>query len=509
MNLTRVLLALIFLGLGQAPQDHPDYRFALYFNPQELTRPERAREFEEQYVRHEAPYFKTARHPEWAIAYDGINLDPVTGKIKSLRAYGAPCKESLDLAILTKAIEGNHLAALLVSPDAPEKAPAIAVDMLTRKLKFYHAWKAKFPGMRGYMVWLKPETLEPNNFGGAEIPGLDNGEWIWAMAVTERELRMHGYTDLAKGYAEYLDGLRKEAVPLFWDPVRHLCRANVRVKDPKVADTPIIPRDSYMQGEHGVHEGIMILTFLTVLGKDLPQGASDSVWASTRMTRVETKYGTTWQGWNGSAHESWQYLFLPMRDLPEFRQLFRIREVIRSQNAVARHYPGFATAAIDPRSDGLDYLDGAGIEDVGSQKLRNQDIYTLYGAFPSLLVFSDDSAKPNLALQWVLNMLKPAHMQGPMGAGECGTNDGTHVTPVKSCDGTYLNLIALMGGLERETAEMLKEQGVYQRFVDILRNEYIEGFGSAPLKEPCGFVGPNESVPQGLLPEYRADPAVH
>ncbi|CAN0463038.1 unnamed protein product, partial [Phaeothamnion confervicola] len=222
---------------------------------------------------------------------------------------------------------------------------------------------------------------------------------------------------------------------------------------------------------------MMILLFVTLMGDGLPPGATKNIWDSTKMVRVETPYGTTWQGWYGSSHESWQYLFLPMRDRPEFRQLFKIREIIRSQNANAHHYPGFATSALDPAGDGKGYLDGAGIEGVTGQKLRNQHIYTLYGAFPSLLLYSDDPSKPNLALTWVLNMLKAPRMQGPIGAGEAGTNDGAHVTPAKTCDGTYPNLLALMGGLEKESAEMMKEQGVYDKFLEILGGEYKEAFG--------------------------------
>ena len=501
MRLTRVLLGLLLLT--QSVQARPDYRFAPDFSADDFSRPTRAREFVEQYIRHEAPFFKAARHPQTSISYDGINLNPQTGQLQSVRHYSAPSKECLDLGLLIKGLEGHPLAALLISPEAPERAPGVAAQMLARKLSGYQAWYAKYPGFRGYMPWFDTDTLEPTNFVAGDIPGLDNGEWIWVMLVAERELRLRGHKELARGYAQYVDRMCKSAVALFWDPQKRLQRANVRIADPKNPESPIVAQDSYLRGEHGVHEGVMILLFVTLLGEGLPPAASRDIWNSTRMVRVETRYGTTWQGWNGSSHESWQYLFLPMRDIPQFRQLFRIREIIRSQNAVARHYPGFATAALDPRGDGGPYLEGAGIEDIGSQKLKNQHIYTLYGAFPSLLLYADDPTKPNLGLTWVLNMLKPNRMQGPLGAGEAGTNDGAHVAPVKTTDGTYPNLLALMGGLERETADMMKERGVYQGFLDILNNEYKEAFGSAPLKEPCVFLSPTQAVPQGVLPDYQ------
>ena len=133
---------------------HPEYRFAEDFTAQELLpQPARAREFVELYVRHEAPFFRAARHPQTALSYDGLNLTPGAGKISKVRDYSAPSKECLDVALLVKGLEGHPLAGLLISPEDPSKAPQIAVGLLEKKLRGYQAWNRKYPGFRGYMPW--------------------------------------------------------------------------------------------------------------------------------------------------------------------------------------------------------------------------------------------------------------------------------------------------------------------------------------------------------------------
>ncbi len=81
-----------------------------------------------------------------------------------------------------------------------------------------------------------------------------------------------------------------------------------------------------------------------------------------------------------------------------------------------------------------------------------------------LLEFADADTG-NFGLAWLHNMLKGPEMQGPMGAGESGTNDGDHVTHVKTMDCTQLNVLAMAGGLADEMAELLREKGVYEKFM--------------------------------------------
>jgi len=358
------------------------------------------------------------------------------------------------------------------------------------------------------MPWYSlEEDITPTHDWMNYVPGLDNGEWLWTLLVAERVLREKGYIELADRYAGFIEMLRLNVVKIFYDEKAGKVRADVHILDMYSRDSlyETAPESSghcpYLTGEHGVHEGVMMVLFVTLFGNGLPEDARERIWKDIKMERVEHKYGTTWKGYWGSAHESWAYLFIPLRDIPGYRNIFRIREIIRSQNAVERGYPGFSASINKPGEDA--YISAAGIEGVGSQDVPNNNIFAIYGVFPVLLQFSDNLYKDNYGLAWLLNMLKARKMQGPLGGGEAGTNDGRYVSYVKTIDGSFPNIIALMGGLEKETAGMLRDYDLYDDFIDIMEKEYEETFGEEPLREPAGFVIPFVSIPVDKMSDYQ------
>jgi hypothetical protein len=315
---------------------------------------------------------------------------------------------------------------------------------------------------------------------------------LWALKLAEHALRESSLDDgqLAERYHQFNTRLQAKARAAMFNPEKGGVRGRVEVSDPLSASSTF-SGDRIMTGEHGVHEGQMIILYMSLYGGLTPE-ESDKVWSDIAMKRVEHSYGTTWQGFWGSPHEEWAYLFLPYRDLPEYRQLFRIREKIRTHNASERGYPGFGASAHHPLGKG--YMSAAGIEGIGSQPLEFQDTYTPYGAFPLLLEFSGQYAG-NVGLAWLHNMLLGPRMQGPFGAGESGDNAGTGVAPVKTIDASFTTLLALSGGLEKETAAMLRADGKYEQFVTIIRREYQETFGDVPLREPRTFALPLGPAP--------------
>lgn len=512
--ITIILLSLIIIfnsyniTLADEPSER-DFLFAEKYTVEDIMdNPQRAEEFVMEYLRWESNFFAIARDEKTALVYDGYNLDKNTGLPLEERYWSAPSKECLDLAICIKAILGHPYAATVVSKDNPEKSEEIVISILEKKLESYQKFYETYPGYGGFMPWyyIKEEVTPTDNWFG-RVPGLDNGEWVWTLLIAEKALREKGYIELADKYALYIDMLRENAVKIFYDEKDGKVRAETVIHSPYSQDSEYSTciyngTGSYLSGEHGVHEGVMMDMFVILFGKGLPEDGKDRVWDGIKMVRVEHKYGTTWQGYWGSAHESWAYMFLPYRDISGYRDLFRIREIIRSQNAVEMGYPGFATSALQPGEDG--YLDGAGIEDVGSQEIRNNHIFVIYGVFPMLLEFSGKE-KPldgNYGLAWLLNMLKGKKMQGPLGSGEAGTNDGKNIAHSKTVDGSFTNIIALFGGLEKESASMLKDYGLYDEFIEIMEKEYDETFGEEPLKEPCGFALPSVSVPVDTLNDY-------
>ena len=508
-----------------SPTPKPAFCFADKYSPREiLADGAKATAFQDEFLKAEADYFDVVHDKRTGLCYDGVDLDPQTGEAGKIRNWSAPSKECMDLAILVKALEGDPKAVQVVGRGDAAAARSKAVQLLSSKLKAYDEFQSQNPGYAGFLPWyyINSDKTVPTPDWQGKIPGLDNGEWMWTMLVAEKALRDQGCPELAAGYQRYNQVLQDNVAKVFYDPQGVACRGDVRMTKPGDPDTGYEPLNpgSYMTGEHGVHEGSMLIHYLTLFGKGLPEGAADHIWDNIKMERVESEYGTTWQGFWGSAHESWAYLFMPMRDHSGYENLFRIREEIRSQNAVDREYSGFATSTNGPRGG---YLSAAGIEGIGSQPVTANDTFAVYGVFPMLLQFSE--AKPseyataqaqdvlkltqqvgpgNFALAWLDNMLQAPRMQGPLGAGESGTNDGQAFAAMKTTDGTHPMLLGIMGGLEQETASMMKEKGVYQAFMKRIDGEYQETFGSAPLREPFPFVLPNYTVPNAPLGDYKA-----
>lgn len=499
------LLGGLYLGLtlmvtqvsaDSSPAELPPWRFAPKFSPTELQRsPKKVREFLGNLVDYEAPFFAAARHPESGLTYDGWDLDPITGQPLKVRAFSAASKECLDLALLTKALLSDPLISRLVSPQDPTQAIHAAAEILARKLKSYQDYQTRYPGFAGYLAWFTSgERADPMKGWETAFPTLDLGEMLWALKLVEKTARDQGYQELAQGYGRLNASLQSHARAAMYHPKGGV-RGRVEVSDPK-SENPVYSGDGLMTGEHGIHEGQMIVLYMSLYG-GLTREESDKVWEGIKMRRVEHPSGTTWQGFWGSPHEEWAYLFLPYRDMPEYRQLFRIREKIRTRNARERGYPGFGASAHHPLGKG--YMSAAGIEGIGSQPLEYQDTYTPYGAFPLLLEFSGHK-KGNIGIAWLHNMLCGPRMQGPFGAGESGDNAGTGAAPIKTIDVTFNTLLAISGGLEKETAAMMREDGTYDEFLRIMRTEYRETFGDSPLRDPVNFALPLGPAPENCQP---------
>jgi hypothetical protein len=488
---------------SEGPAAQAPYHFALNYSIGDImTDAVKAARFEQEYLRYEGRFFAVARHPESGLTFDGSRLDEKTGLPVEARRWSAPSKECLDMGLCIKALAGDSRAALVVAGGDESKARALSAEILEKKIDSFIEFHRKYPGYGGFLPWfVSGKEMEPTADWRGKICGLDNGEWLWTILLAECALRSGGFEKIADKYSAYIDTVMRNLTKVFYDEKAGKVRADVKVVDPSSPDSPH-ETISHMTGEHGVHEGSMLVLFTTLFGKGISEKAIRKIWDGITMKRVEHPHGTTWEGYWGSSHESWAYLVLPFRDLPGFRDLFRIREKIRTQNAAERSYPGLASSTNEPGGTG--YLDGSGIEGIASQPVRNNHVYAVYGAFPLLLEFSScESKAANCGLAWLLNMLQAPKMQGPAGGGESGTNDGKLFSPMKTIDGSFANVLALCGGLEKETSDMLRHYGKYERFLSIMKGEYDEAFGGAPLREPSGFALPSKGVPQDQMPDYE------
>jgi len=472
----------------------PSWRFAWNYKTEDFQTDEvKSGQFLKDYLSHEAEFFAKARHPESGLTYDGWNLDSKTGEPVEARKFSAASKECLDLGMCVKALYGDPIISQVVSPDAPEKAPEVAADILAKKLRSYNKYRENFPGFAGNVTWFHSgEEMRPTEGWKQAVPTLDMGEMAWSLLLCEKALKDTGREELAQGYKEYNTNLQEKAFDFLYEPKSGGVRGHVHISDPKDPNAKF-SGDGIMTGEHGVHEGQMVVLYATLFA-GLDEAARDKIWDGISMERVEHRYGTTWEGYWGSPHEEWAHLFLPYGEVDGFKNLFRIREKIRSQNAAERNYPGFAASAHHPKED--KYMSAAGVEGINSQPLEYQNTYTPYGAFPMLLQFAGELTG-NVGLAWLHNMLVGPKLQGPMGAGESGDNLGTGAAHVKTIDVSFTNLLALSGGLQQETKELLQEKGLYEQFHQRMTSEYEETFGNAPLREPVGFAYPKAPAPVG------------
>lgn len=484
-----------------SPSSVPDWAFAKRYSTSEiLKREDKAGQFLGDYLKGEAEFFALARDPRSGLTFDGVDLDPKTGEAKGVRAFSAASKECLDLGLCVKALYGDPTISKVVSPQDPSKAPAIAAEILEKKIASYQKFAEEYPGFNGYFTWFESgQKAVPTRDWAKAIPTLDLGEMMWSLMLAEKALRDTGSKDLALKYKAYNDQLQSKAYEAFYEPTKQGIRGHVEISDPKDPNSKF-SGTGITTGEHGVHEGQMMVLYMTLYG-GLTQEQKDKVWDDISMTRVEHKHGTTWQGFWGSPHEEWAHAFLPYRDHQGFGDLFRIREKIRSHNAAERDYPGFAASAHDPSGHG--YAAAAGIEGVNSQKLDFQHTYTPYGAFPMLLQFAGELSG-NVGLAWLHNMLLGPRQQGPLGAGESGDNAGTQSPPVKTIDVSFLNLLSMSGGLAKETRALLQEQGKYDEFLQVMDGEYRETFGDVSLREPESYGLPKKPAPSILEPYQPA-----
>ncbi len=482
------------LSLRMPTQTRPPRRFPFTYSVDEVLRdPARARAFVEDYFSSEAPFFRLARDERTGLAIDGVNLDPVTREPASQRSWTVPSKECLDLALLVKILERDPLALRLV----PGDAQAEVLRLLERKITTYERFARDYPGYGGFMPWVvinADGSVAPSNeYWERHVPALDNGEWAFVLLGVEHALREQGHTALADRYRAFNQRLAGNVRRVFFDEEVNAVRDQTRVtnnRDPSVAyeGYPY----GFIRAEHGVHEGAMMLHYMA-LHADPPLSRTqvDRMWAQTRMERLEHQDGTTWQGFWGSSHEEWEFAIMPKRDLPEYRDLFRIRQEIRTHDANRRGNPGFG-ASINSPIDG--YAIDHGIPSIAREPVTSYPFYALYGVFPVLLEQSGrDGGREGLA--WLLNGLRARNAVTSIGGGEAVTNDGTRSTPMKTVDGTFLNLLALTGGLEDTMRRTMQANGTYDRYQATLRGEYQEAFGTTPLREPSSMARPSVPVP--------------
>jgi len=506
----------------------PDYRFAARFDPRAIVQdPAVAAEFWNQYLKYEGRFLHEAINDRTGLPFDGLDIDPATGAVKSVRDWSAPSKISLSLGLAGLALSGKTSSAAVLGSGDVAKGRVNALAMLEKSITTLEHWQAQHPESGGYLPWY---GTQPNGDlrilpdwqveGGYQLPVVDNGEFAWSMLITEQILEDQGYHDLARRYHAYNQRLIDHAATIFFDHEVQKVRGDALVKkgadgqfhyetdwDHTQVDENSKYRVSVMTG-NTEQESLMLLLFVTTFGKNLTPQEIASTYQDTKFRLKDTEDGTTLMGPHGSSHELWARLFLPFEQAePGFADLFRAHEQVRARYFADKGTPGFATAAGVPRGypnpvDGT-YAGEQGLPPLAYEPVKYDDMFAVYGVFPLLLEYAGQT-KQNPGLAWLHSSLVPA-MQTPYGAREAGTNDGKHVTDCKTIDGTVPLPMAFDGGVapfaERMMEQRLGGDGrpAWESYRERLQALYKDAFGDAKLIPP----GPEVLLPGGATVPAR------
>ena len=189
--------------------------------------------------------------PASGYTYDGHPLNYTTGELfGDVHGFSAPSKESIHLGILSLAAEGNKYAQIFAG--GFDKA----IETLELKIKGYNKFNETYPGYGCFTPWVSfnaaegsIEPIESWTVPYHKVPGLDNGEWFWAIYSTVFALRKLGpkYSKLAGQYEAYMNCQKKHAKTIFYRGDGDVS-ATVYILDPKISPiaSNYIQADGYL-----------------------------------------------------------------------------------------------------------------------------------------------------------------------------------------------------------------------------------------------------------------------
>lgn len=448
---------------------------------------------------------------ETGFTYDGYCINSETGELIGVpRNWSAPSKESLHVILLSMAVYGSKKAKLFVDPKDISKAKKKAIDILSLKIKTYENFNKKYPGYGGFIPWvvIKYDRMDPTSYAENpnwdwqnRVPGLDNGEWVWSLFLCSFVLEKEGFTKLAKRYKDYWVMLAKNSVPIFYDKKQGKIRAEVNIKNTSKKN---ITKNNYSNRVLNYflddpYEGELLTLFMTLFGnwksKDIEKIWMDKyINKTTYITKNNKKISVRLGHWY-SAHEVWNFLILPYRDDDLIKEIFRLGEVARTYNSVENNIPGLF-ASVNPPPQFVqkysEYLSGAGIQSIATNRINNTDIVTPYAAFPVII------ADKKKGILWYKEMISGPKMIGPYGASEAITTNGRNISPYLTWDAKITTILAIINEEIMEVMRTaLKEFNKYDDFLFYIKREYSDAFGSVDDLEgkDLTILPPSSSIP--------------
>ena len=418
------------------------------------------------------------------MTYDGTLLNQRTGlewaEARGRHNFSAASKESLHVMVLAQALAGNSDAARVVAPHALASAPEIAYGIMKQKLKTYLSFNETYPGFGGYLPWYSNTfaTIEPTSDWVNRVPGLDNGELLWAVYGAVQALDSSSkphFRQLGAEWQTWLDYTKLNAAKIFYRGSGKVCA----VVDLKQALSPDGPKQKYKCEGTDVlndpYEGELFTWWLYFFG-GLSAADKKALWIAKRPKLVSVEYHkhgigpiTVQKGFWFSSHEQWKVLEMPYYDVDIVKRVYTNAERARTCNSAAKHIPGeYASVnnVTDSTGQIIGYISNAGIPSISNQTEQELDVITPYAVFPTLLVEGERGRAVGMAWWW--NMVLGKKMQNPYGSTESERIDGTAVSSFVSWDSKITTVSALLGGVVDLVREKMKADGIYGEFRRVL-----------------------------------------
>lgn len=342
------------------------------------------------------------------------------------------------------------------------------------------------------------------------VPGLDNGEWFWALYATAVALEQRGEA-IAEQYWDYVNCQKRNAKMVFYRGDGNVS-AVVNILNAFAAPTA----DNYVHNSgwlNDPYEGETMTQLIYLYGDFDTENERELLWIQKRDLLQAVNYTTpdgrditVQRGYWFSAHEQWKALLMPYisDDLPLVRDIFRNAERARTWDAVVNHQPGLL-ASINDVTDGSqdipDYISAAGIETIAFQPVSRRDVVTPYGSYGLMLV------NQTVGLCWYNNMLQAPRMQSGYGSTEAINVNGTEISPLTTWDSKITTVLAMLGGVGDLVAEGMKGErdsrhgSTYLRFVHVVAREHEIVFGENFVGIDVEYCLPLDPVPK-LLNEW-------
>lgn len=467
-------------------------QFARSFNCEDFHSQDRVDEYLHNVMKWEGQFAQPGigYDAQSGYTYDGHPIDYKSGELSGdPHLFSAPSKESIHVSMLALAINGDKYAQQFAG--GLDKA----LDMLRLKMDGYNTFNRRFPGFGCFTPWVGFDSegfspLESWSTPYYKVPGLDNGEWFWALyAVADVLTKKYSQThpQLAADYRQFVECQQRSAKDIFYRGNGDVS-ATVYIRN---ASAPV-SADNYLHCDgylNDPYEG-ETMTQLLYLFADFSADEAEQLWSKKRGLFQKVDYTaagravTVQKGWWFSSHEQWKTLLMPYLsdDLPLVRKVFRNAEVVRTMDAALNKIPGLM-ASINDVTNGSqeipDYASACGVASVAFEKIDRRDLLTPYGAYG---VFLHDRAA---GFCWYNTMLQGPRMQNKFGSTEAINANATEISPLTTWDSKITTVLAMLGGIGDITAAALKSDKVlstgknaYEAFVEVVAHEHRLLFGT-------------------------------